>query len=61
MSDMIKYALYKNLMALFCFIMAGVVASTGNDGWGWLIFGGFCFMTSIESNEKEDSNAGTEN
>ena len=28
------------MIAIICFIGAAVVASTGNDGWGWLIFAG---------------------
>ncbi len=27
-------------LAALCFIGAIVVACTGNDGWGWLIFAG---------------------
>lgn len=26
------------MISLACIIGAAVVASTGNDGWGWLIF-----------------------
>ena len=37
------------IVSICCFGCAAYVASTGNDGWGWLIFAGILSIPSISN------------
>lgn len=31
---------YQKIGGILCIVVAGVIAATGHEGWGWFLFGG---------------------